>query len=121
MSRNASLVALLLLWPVVASAQEVLPLLPEILDQVESNEVYLKGYIGSGAAGVNFDLADDQHAGVFPVLFESETDLAAQVKACTYERPCKVAAYAYLQWHGPELRLVVTSIETQARPGKIAK
>jgi hypothetical protein len=123
MSRNVSLLLPLVCalgFGVQAQAQEALPLLPEILAQVQDSEVYLKGYLGTGPTGVQFALPEAGHA-AFPVTFEADENLKAKIKACDFAGagPCKVAAYGYVQWQGAVLGLIVTSIETQDLPGKM--
>ena len=122
MSKSVSLVIVLALAPLGLQAQEALPLLPDILAEVQDTEVYLKGYLGfEHVEGVSFALPDTGHV-AFPVTFESDEDLMARMKGCSWETgtPCQVAAYAYVQWDGPLLRLIVTSIETIAAPGKMS-
>ena len=101
-------------------AQEKLPTLPEVLAQVQDTEVYLQGYIGRGPEGsVRFVLADARDNG-FPADFESEKDLDTAINGCGFDGsgglPCKVAAYAHLNWEGARLHVVVTRIESIEPP-----
>jgi hypothetical protein len=116
MSRSVRLAALVLAVAGSAAAQEALPLLPDILAQVQDSEVYLQGYLGAVPGGWRFDLPVRRDEG-FPVRFEG--DLATGPEGCDFAGvgPCRVDAYGYLEWDGPRLRVVMTSIETQGQPG----
>lgn len=122
MSRNAKR-TLPFILSLVASplvAQEKLPTLSEVLAQVQDTKVYLQGYIGRGPeGGVRFVLAEARDNG-FPADFKSEKDLDTAIKGCGFDGsgglPCKVAAYGSLNWEGPRLHVVVTSIESIEPP-----
>ena len=116
MSRSVRLAVLALAVAGSAGAQEALPLLPEILAQVQDSEVYLKGYLGKDGEGVSFALPEAGHV-AFPVTFDGVDETA--IAGCDFAGPgpCRVAAYGYVQWDGPGLRVFVTSIETMDPPG----
>ena len=68
---------------------------------------------------VRFVLADARNNG-FPADFEAEKDLDTAIKGCGFDGsgglPCKVAAYAHLNWEGARLHVVVTRIESIEPP-----
>ncbi|MEO8244252.1 MAG: hypothetical protein ABI832_18265 [bacterium] len=116
MLKSASAVLVMLAGSV--QAQEALPLLPEIMDQVQDSEVYLKGYLGVTDGVVTFALPNDGHA-AFPVTIESDDDIAGMIKGCKTQTPCLIAGYGYVEWRGAQLTVFLSSIETMAAPGKM--
>jgi hypothetical protein len=126
MSRSVSTALLALAFPAVLAAQEKLPTLDAVRDEVQGTEVYLQGYIGNGLVigddeAISF-VAPDRIA--YDVVFDAGREARKALAGCTFETftggtPCKVAGYGELEWDGPRLRVILYSIETLAPPAKM--